>query len=134
MGRYLYLQICFCILLLSSCYQLSIQSASNQPIVFNGPQILEGTHYKVIRHFYREQALDYIFGINEQQDVLVGRLLQQEAGPHAGVINLQVKRSYEALDAVVSILTLGIYTPTILILEGDVIEWLNPPLASPSPD
>lgn len=116
----------FCLLLcgaLSSCYQLTIQSASEEPMLLNGPGILKKTHYRVIRHFYREQELEYVFGANAQQDVLVSQMLNAETGPGAGTINLQVHRTFSALDVVVSVLTLGIYSRARVVVEGDVIVW-----------
>ena len=115
---------------LTGCYSLTIQSASEEPLVLNGPAILQGTHYKVIRHFYREFQLDYVFGANDQQDQIVNHLLLEETGPKAGAINLQVRRSFNALDVVVSLFTLGIYSRAWIIVEGDVIEWPATPAAN----
>jgi hypothetical protein len=112
------------ICLLTGCYQMTIMSASEEPVLLNGAASLQGTRYRVIRHFYRQQQLDYVFGVNEQQDTLVSRLLQEESGPKAGVINLEVRRTFQALDLVVSVLTLGIYSRAWVVVEGDVIEWL----------
>lgn len=112
-----------CLLSLSSCYQLTIQSASEEPMVLNGPNVLKRTPYKVIRHFYREQELDYVFGSNPQQDIIVGRILEEETGPEVGAINLQVRRTFAPLDVVVSLFTLGIYSRARVVVEGDVIKW-----------
>lgn len=121
-------------LLLSGCYQMTIQSASDEAIVLNGSESLKGTSYRVVRHFYREQQLDYVFGVSEQQDTIVGRLLKEEAGPKAGIINLQVHRTYGALDWAVSFFTLGIYSRALVIVEGDVIEMLPSATLLRSPD
>lgn len=103
---------------------MTIQSAAEDPILLNHASSLAGTKYRVVRHFYREKQLDYVFGVNPQQDTLVGHLLAEEAGPKAGIINLQVRRTYNALDWAVSFFTLGIYSRALVIVEGDVIEWL----------
>lgn len=108
---------------LAGCYQLTIQSASEEPMVLNGPAVLKRTQYKVIRHFYREQELDYVFGSNPQQDIIVGRILAEETGPEAGAINLQIRRVFAPLDVVVSLFTLGIYSRARVVVEGDVIKW-----------
>ncbi|MBF2052106.1 MAG: hypothetical protein IGS03_01425 [Candidatus Sericytochromatia bacterium] len=105
----------------SGCYQLQLYSTADAPVQFNHPQ-RQSAPIKVVRHFYREVQLDYVFGYAEQENGLVNRLLQEEAGPHQ-IQNLQIRRSYNALDMVVSLLTLGIYTRSWLILEGDVLIW-----------
>lgn len=122
----LMLMASFLLVMLSGCYQLTLQSAGEEPLLLNDQSVLTGTQYRVVRHFYRQQQLDYVFGVNDQQDLIVSRMLLEEAGPDAGVINLQVRRTYNALDAVVSVFTLGIYTRAWVIVEGDVIEWKRP--------
>lgn len=111
------------LLLNSGCYQLTIQSASEEPMVLNGAPILQRAPHRVIRHFYREQALDYVFGVNEKQDTIVGEILSQETGAHGGAINLKVRRILTPLDVVVSLFTLGIYCRGRVAVEGDVIVW-----------
>lgn len=107
---------------LSGCYQMHIYSTADVPVQFNHPQQWPADRIKVVRHFYREVQLDYLFGYSEQETGLVNRLLQEEAGPHH-IQNLQIRRNYNALDMAVSLLTLGVYTRSWLILEGDILAW-----------
>ncbi|PKL79493.1 MAG: hypothetical protein CVV27_01750 [Candidatus Melainabacteria bacterium HGW-Melainabacteria-1] len=110
---------------LSGCYQLTVQSIADAPLLLNDQRQLAGQRYRVVRHFYRQHQMDYVFGVNQQQDLIVSQLLQAETGPGAGVINLEVRRTYHVLDAVVSALTLGIYARAWIEIEGDIIVWEN---------
>lgn len=107
---------------LSGCYQLSIQSARNAPVQFNTEAILAGHHYQVVRHFYHEEELDYVFGANDREAGLLNQILQAEAQPGDIILNLKIRRNYTALDAVISLLTLGIYARSWLIVEGDIVK------------
>ena len=109
------------LLLISGCYQFTLQSARNTPVQFNQAEILKGHKVKVIRHFYREQQLNYVFGINDQEAGLLNRILNEEANEKQMVINLDVRRTYNALDVAVSLFTLGIYSRAWIIIEGDII-------------
>lgn len=112
--------------LLSGCYSLSMQSFLDQSVLFNQENILQGQAFAVRKHFYREKQLEYVFGYSEAESTILNRILAEEtADPsgRTGVINLRIVRTYRPLDAVVSLLTLGIYTRNWLIVEGDVIVW-----------
>lgn len=108
---------------LSGCYALSIQSSADTPVLLNGPAVLEGRSHQVLRHFYRSLQMDYIFGVNDAQERLVNQVLREEAGPGNGIINLQIRRGFQPVDVLVGAFTLGIYTRSALIIEGDVIRW-----------
>ena len=123
--------LCVGLLLLSGCYRLSIQSFLDESVLFNQEQILRGQKFVVRKHFYREKQLEYVFGYSEAESTALNRILAEETAgeagqPNGGVINLRVERTYRPLDAVVSLLTLGIYTRNWLIVEGDVILWKEP--------
>lgn len=109
-------------MLLSGCYAISIQSADNTPVLFNQQGILARQPYKVIRHFYRDIQMDYVFGAQGSEAVMVSQLLAAEVATGQGIINLKVRQQPDALDMVISALTLGIYVRSHLILEGDVIQ------------
>ncbi|MGE3727709.1 MAG: hypothetical protein AB7I41_19275 [Candidatus Sericytochromatia bacterium] len=126
---------CFAVLLLgglTGCYRLSFQSFLDESVLFNQEQILRGQKFELRRHFYREKQLEYVFGYSEAESTVLNRILAEEttglAGQaNGGVINLRIVRTYRPLDAVVSLLTLGIYTRNWLIVEGDVIVWKESP-------
>ncbi len=113
---------------LTACYRLNLQSFLDESVLFNQEQILKGQRFEVRKHFYREKQLEYVFGYSEAESTVLNRILTEETAgqggqPNGGVINLRIVRTYRPLDAVVSLLTLGIYTRNWLIVEGDVIVW-----------
>jgi hypothetical protein len=113
---------------LTACYRLNLQSFLDESVLFNQEQILKGQRFEVRKHFYREKQLEYVFGYSEAESTVLNRILAEETAgqagqPNGGVINLRIVRTYRPLDAVVSLLTLGIYTRNWLIVEGDVIVW-----------
>jgi hypothetical protein len=124
----------FFLLLLCSqtaCYRLNLQSFLDESVLFNQEQILKGQRFEMRKHFYREKQLEYVFGYSEAESTVLNRILTEETAgqagqPNGGVINLRIVRTYRPLDAVVSLLTLGIYTRNWLIVEGDVIVWKEP--------
>lgn len=109
--------------LLSGCYSLSLQSARDTPVQFNRERILKGHKFQVIRHFYREVQMNYIFGISDKDTGLLNQILKEEVAPEHMVINLFIRRTYNALDVAVSLFTLGIYSRAWVIIEGDIIEF-----------
>ncbi|PIQ26338.1 hypothetical protein COW36_14880 [bacterium (Candidatus Blackallbacteria) CG17_big_fil_post_rev_8_21_14_2_50_48_46] len=112
--------------LISGCYRMSVQSFINDSVLLNHEQILKNQNYTVLRHFYRELQIEYVFGFNESEQKFLDTLLKEETEGSGGVINLRIQRSYRALDAVVGVLTLGVYTRSWLIVEGDIIRWSSP--------
>ncbi|MBT9548024.1 MAG: hypothetical protein IV090_21720 [Candidatus Sericytochromatia bacterium] len=113
---------------LTACYRLNLQSFLDESVLFNQEQILKGQRFEMRKHFYREKQLEYVFGYSEAESTVLNRILTEETAgqagqPNGGVINLRIVRTYRPLDAVVSLLTLGIYTRNWLIVEGDVIVW-----------
>lgn len=113
-----------CFLCLNACYTLTLQSSADYPIHFNHQGILSGRSYRVLRHFYHEVQLNYIFGASEQESMILNQILEQERqGQEAFVINLELRRSYAPVDVAVSLFTLGIYSRSVLIVEGDLIQW-----------
>jgi hypothetical protein len=110
-------------LILTGCYRLSLQSFLDDSVLLNQERVLQGQKYTVRKHFYREKQLEYVFGFSDAEHTALNRILSEETGGAAGVINLRIRRSYRPLDAIVSLLTLGIYTRNWLIVEGDIIVW-----------
>lgn len=121
--RFLWL-IFFCFSL-AGCYRLSIQAFGSESILLNQESILKGQKFTLIRRFYREQPLEYVFGYSEVENRVLEQIVQQETEGHAGVgiVNLRIQRSYRPVDALVALLTLGIFTRNLLIVEGDIIHW-----------
>lgn len=117
------LLLCLC-LCLSSCYSLTLQSASDREIMLSGQKQLQPQSYRVIRHFYHTHEMHFVFGVplSEDSDRLLSRVLDQELAPQQQVINLRVQRFVSPLSQVNTLLTLGLYLKVKVIVEGDVIE------------
>lgn len=81
---------------------------------------------QVLRHLYYETSVDYIFGSHPQQNTLLSTALQQALQPDEGLINLRIQQSPTPLDMAVSVLSLGLYSRSKLIIEGDVIRVIPP--------
>jgi hypothetical protein len=119
----MFLMFCVC-LQLSGCYRMTLQASGTEPILLNGPQVADAAPgYQAKRRFHRELLVEYIFGINDQEQRLIAGVLQEETSPKGGVVNLSVHRTYRFLDWVVSVFTLGIYSRSLIIVEGDVLVW-----------
>ena len=119
------LGIVYMLAVLSGCYHLTIHSAEDHAILLTHIDLDNAHTYRVKRHFYTQRTIDYVFGMNSKQDLLVSQVLSQELEPKTSIINLKVVRYYQALDVMIAFFTLGIYTPARLTIEGDVIESLN---------
>lgn len=115
--------VCFflCLCVLSGCYRLEVSSFENTPMMTNSEASLAGT-YQVVRRFHREVQVEYFFGSSSQPQ-LISRILREETGNNQGVLNLSVERTYRPLDVVVSVLTLGLFSRSLIIIEGDVLRW-----------
>ena len=90
--------------------------------MLNDETVLEGTSYRVKKHFYRQAQVEYIFGASNQERLILNQLLQEEAGS-GGIIYLNITRSNDFLDVLVAVFTLGIYARSTVRVEGDVILW-----------
>lgn len=115
--------VCFFLYLcvLSSCYRLEVSSFEDTPMMPNTEASLAG-RYQVVRRFHREVPVEYFFGSSSQPQ-LISRILREEAGKNQGVLNLSIERTYRPLDVVVSVLTLGLFSRSLIIVEGDVLHW-----------
>jgi len=111
------------LLLLHSCYSLTLQTVHYSPVYLNQPQIIKQMKsVQVLRHMYYETSVDYIFGSHPRENTFLSEILQQELKADEGVINLHVQQSPSPLDMAVTVLSLGIYSRSKLIVEGDVIR------------
>ena len=111
-------------LCLSSCYSLTLQSASDREIMLSGQKHLQPQSYRVIRHFYHTREIHFVFGVplSEDSDRLLSQVLEKELLPQQQVINLSVQRFVSPLSQVNTLLTLGLYLKVKVIVEGDIIE------------
>lgn len=112
------------ILSLSSCYSLTLQSASDTEIMLSGPEALTLSRYRVVRHFYQTRELHYVFGIPlaEESERLLSQVLERELRPGQQVLNLRVRRYVTPLSQFNTLLTLGLYLRVQIIVEGDILE------------
>lgn len=109
---------------MSSCYSLTLQSASDTELMLSGPETLDLSHYRVVRHFYHTRELHYVFGIPmaEDNERLLSQVLESELSPGQQVINLKARRYVTPLGQLNTLLTLGLYLRVQLIIEGDILE------------
>lgn len=109
---------------LSGCYSLTLQSASDTEIMLSGPETLDMSHYRMVRHFYHTRELHYVFGIPlaEENERLLSQVLDSELSPGQQVINLQARRYVTPLAQLNTLLTLGLYLRVQMIIEGDILE------------
>ncbi len=114
-----------CLFLLNGCYSLTFQSVHPSPIYLNQPQILKSLGpVQVLRHLYYETSVDYIFGTHPGEMSLLSEVLQKELKADEGLVNFRIEQTPTPLDMTVSVLSLGIYSRSKLIIEGDVIRVL----------
>jgi len=111
--------ICVVVLTLSSCYTLNLKSTPNEhPIsLSNMPK------GKIIKHFtYSKTVGHLILGLITLDDVDVAKTISDEVEAAGGTEAINVKITYQMtfVNGLVNLITLNIYNPLTLDIEGDI--------------
>ncbi len=88
-------------------------------------EITNSLNARSVKHFSRTKTVNhFIFGLVSPDDVGIEKIVSDEVKLNAGTRAINVKLKYQQtfLNAFVSVITIGIYTPFTLTIEGDVAK------------
>jgi hypothetical protein len=105
--------------MLGGCYTLNLNSsASTHPISLSN--MPKGS---IIKHFTIEKSVGHlIYGLVTLNDIDVQNAISNEIESAGGTEAVNVKIKYQAtfVDGLLNGITLGIYNPYSLVIEGDI--------------
>ena len=107
--------------LLSGCYTLNQVGAPSDEAI----EITNSEKAVPISHFVRDETVNhFIFGLVSPGDAEVEKFISQEVKKSGGTraVNISMKYQQTFLNGLVGLLTLGIYNPFSLTIEGDVVK------------
>ena len=107
--------------LLTGCYTLNQIGAPTDEAI----EITNSEKAVPISHFVRDVTVNhFIFGLVSPGDAEVEKLISQEIKRYGGTraVNIRMKYQQTFLNGLIGIITLGIYNPFSLIIEGDVVK------------
>jgi hypothetical protein len=108
-------------LVVQGCYTLNqVGTPTNEAIEITNTQ-----NATTINHFTRTKTVNhFVYGLVSPDDAgiekTVSEAVQQNAGSRA--VNVKLKYRQTFVNGLVGALTLGIYTPFTLTIEGDVVK------------
>lgn len=118
-------------LLLSSCASLQIEPIDLQAPVSLTEQIYGYEQVRKVGHFRREVWVYHVLGMPQwslgtrqgsHPQQLLKTILNEELQPNQGVVRLKIQHMRNGFTWFTSLISLGVVTPTVLIVEGDRIE------------
>ena len=107
--------------LLTGCYTLNQVGVPTEEAI----EITNSEKAVPISHFVRDETVNhFIFGLVSPGDAEVEKLISQEIKRYGGTraVNIRMKYQQTFLNGLIGIITLGIYNPFSLIIEGDVVK------------
>jgi len=107
--------------LLPGCYTLNQVGAPTDEAI----EITNSEKAVPISHFVRNETVNhFIFGLVSPGDAEVEKLISQEIKKYGGTraVNIRMKYQQTFVNGLIGILTLGIYNPFSLTIEGDVVK------------
>jgi hypothetical protein len=109
------------LLLLTGCYTLN-QVGAPQDVAI---EITNSEKAVPISHFVCDETVNhFIYGLVSPGDAEVEKLISQEIKKYGGTRAVNVRMKYQStfLNGLIGGLTLGIYHPYSLTIEGDVVK------------
>ena len=83
------------------------------------------------RYFKKEVWIYHLFSVPQfplgsregvSQDQILDRLIQQQTLESQGIVNLKIRHERNILTWIASLVTLGVLTPTALVIEGEIVD------------
>lgn len=115
---YLFVLALFCA---QGCYTLhQVGTPTDEAI-----EITNTDNATPIRHFTRTKKVNhFVFGLVSPDDAGIERIVSDAVKLEGGTkaVNVRMKYQLKFVDGLVSFITLGIYTPFTLSIEGDVVR------------
>lgn len=110
-----------CLLLLSSCYQLTAHvETTDKPILLNR-NIQYANAPK--SNFVSQGSQIYLFwGLVGNDNTAIQDKLLEQLGPHQALQNVKVSTENSFGDMFISVITLGIVTPRSFTLTGEIVK------------
>lgn len=121
MRRFLLTLCIFTILILQGCYTLQ-QVGSPTDVAI---EITNKEQATSIEHFTRTKKINhFVYGLVSPDDAGIEKLIADVVKLNKGsaAVNIRMKYQQTFIDGLVGGLTLGIYTPFTLTVEGDVVK------------
>lgn len=123
MNPYVKIITLFAVLLfvVQGCYTLNQVGSP----VDEGIEITNTENATVIKHFTRTKTVNhFVYGLVSPDDAgiekIVADAVKQNGGTHAVSVKLKYQQTF--INGLVGALTMGIYTPFTLTIEGDVAK------------
>jgi hypothetical protein len=111
----------FILMISQGCYTLNqIGSPTNEAI-----EITNSEKATSIKHFTRTKTVNhFVYGLVSPDDVGIEKLVSDAVKQSGGTRAVNVKMKYQQtfVNGLVAVLTMGIYTPFTLNIEGDVVK------------
>ncbi len=107
--------------LLTGCYTLNQIGAPTDEAI----EITNSEKADPVSHFVRDETVNhYIFGLVSPGDAEVEKFISQEIKRYGGTraVNIRMKYQQTFVNGLIGLLTLGIYNPFSLTIEGDVVK------------
>jgi hypothetical protein len=109
------------IVISQGCYTLNqIGSPTNEAI-----EITNSENVTSIKHFTRTKTVNhFVYGLVSPDDVGIEKVVSDAVKQNGGTRAVNVKMKYQQtfVNGLVAALTMGIYTPFTLNIEGDVVK------------
>jgi len=109
------------LLLCQGCYTMNQIGTYTE----EGIEITNKNKTPPIQHFSRTKTVNhFVYGLVSPDDVGIEKIVSEAIKMNNGTAAVNVKMKYQQtfLNGLVGALTLGIYTPYTLIVDGDVIK------------
>jgi len=90
-----------------------------------GIEITNKKNAPLIQHFSRTKTVNhFVYGLVSPDDAGIEQIVSEEVKMKNGTRAVNVKMNYQQtfLNGLVSVLTIGIYTPFTLKVDGDVVK------------
>ena len=109
------------LVIVQGCYTLNQVGSP----VDEGIEITNTQNATTIKHFTRTKTVNhFVYGLVSPDDAgiekIVADAVKQDGGTHA--VNVKIKYQQTFINGLVGALTMGIYTPFTLTIEGDVAK------------
>jgi hypothetical protein len=121
LNRFLVCPLLFILIISQGCYTLNqIGSPISEAI-----EITNSENAPPIKHFSRTKTVNhFVYGLVSPDDVGIEKLVSDAVKQNSGTraVNVKIKYQQTFVNGLVGALTMGIYTPFTLNIEGDVVK------------
>ena len=119
-----YFPVCFLVLLVLSthgCYTLNQAGSPIQEAI----ELTNAEQARAVSHFTKTKRVNhFVYGLVSPEDAGVEKLVSDAVKAAGGsrAVNVRIKYQLTFVDGLITYLTLGIYSPFSLTVNGDVVK------------